>query len=323
MILTIGVKYLYGQDPEFSQFYNTPLYTNPANAGGAINTKDEQFATRIGLNYRNQWQSLKGSYQTVNASWDRQFNKLHGGLGSLLVRDVVGSGLLTTTSVAAIYAPTFRLNEMITLKGGVQIGYVLKSIDFNKLQFADQINPGTGPFAPTNEPPPTSNISFANFGLGTIAYIKNAHLGFAVHNLFEPNQSFYGNSDGNLPKRYTIHAAGRIQTFKQGKWVNYLTPYILYMKQQNFSQINLTTNYQMGRVLFGAGFRQTLGGFGNSDAVIGVIGYKVARFQFTYSYDKTVSSAAPAAKGSHEIGLIYLISLKKIFPDLLLTSPTY
>ena len=42
-----------GQDLHFSQFYNSPLTTNPANTGFI---PDADY--RIGVNYRNQWSSI-------------------------------------------------------------------------------------------------------------------------------------------------------------------------------------------------------------------------------------------------------------------------
>jgi len=318
IILTLGVKTLYAQDPGFTQFYNNPLYTNPAFAGSAINTKDEQFATRLALNYRNQWPSLKGTYQTLNTSWDRHFSKLRGGLGAMLTRDVAGSGLVTATSVSGIYAYVIPVNKSFYIRTGLQGSYVNRRIDFSRFFGYDSLfnhNP--------NEPLPQNNISFFNLGFGAVAYMKNIHLGFAVHNITQPNQSFYQSVNGILPRRYTVHAGANLQIFQQSKWGNYIQPSVLFMKQQNFTQLNITTNYQIGRILVGMGFRQTLGQFGNSDAAIGIIGYKASRFQATYSYDVTVSSARSAAKGSHEIAFIYLISLKKNIPELEVMSPSY
>lgn len=321
LIMVISFAFqLNAQDPEFSQFYNNPLYTNPAYAGSAINAKDNEFATRIGLAYRNQWPSQKGTYQTANVNWDRHFNKLHGGLGGFVLRDAAGSGLLTSTHVGLIYAPTFQLSNKLTIKGGLQLAYVNKRLDFGKLFTIDSA--GSFVFQP-NEPLPKQSLSFLNAGAGFIAYMKHLHVGFAMHNITEPNQSFYNSADGILPRRYTVHAGGEINILKRKKFTSSITPYVLFMKQQNFSQLNITTTANLGRVLIGTGFRQALGEFNNADAVIGILGYKAPRFHITYSYDATVSSARPAAKGSHEITMNYFISLKKNTPDLELISPSY
>ena len=51
------------QDLHFSQFFNSPLVTNPANTGFI---PDADY--RIGANYRNQWSSVMSvPYKTVSA----------------------------------------------------------------------------------------------------------------------------------------------------------------------------------------------------------------------------------------------------------------
>lgn len=311
---------LQGQDPEFTQFYNLPLYTNPAYAGSALNGYDGQNATRINLAYRNQWQ---GTYQTINTSWDRHFTGIRGGVGGFITRDVAGSGLLTTTSSGGMYAPTFYINDYWTIRAAGQLSFVHKQLDLSRVVFADQINPTQGFVYQTNEPLPQQSVSFMNTGFGAIAYHKKYHFGFAVHNILEPNQSFYGSADVVLPRRYTMHAGADFPILKLQDYESSINPYILYMNQQNFNQLNASVNLNVGRILVGSAFRQTIGQFGNADALIFIAGYKAPRYHFTYSYDLTISSARAAAKGSHEFSMNYFISLKKNYPDLELTSPSY
>ena len=53
----------FGQDLHFSQFFNSPLTTNPANTGFI---PDGDY--RIGMNYRNQWSSvMQVPYKTASA----------------------------------------------------------------------------------------------------------------------------------------------------------------------------------------------------------------------------------------------------------------
>ena len=62
------------QDPEFTQFYAAPVYTNPAMAGtGTCNG-----GGRVALNYRNQWPSLPGTFITTSASYDQHFDNIGG-----------------------------------------------------------------------------------------------------------------------------------------------------------------------------------------------------------------------------------------------------
>ena len=50
-LLFTGIKMAVGQEPEFSQFYASPVYTNPAMAGTAFCGR--QSTGRFSLNYRN------------------------------------------------------------------------------------------------------------------------------------------------------------------------------------------------------------------------------------------------------------------------------
>ena len=85
------------QDPELSQYYAAPVYTNPAMAGTAVCNYGA--AGRVALNYRNQWPGLPGTFRSFAASWDQHIPSIGGGLGAMVFTDIAGSGLLTTTTV--------------------------------------------------------------------------------------------------------------------------------------------------------------------------------------------------------------------------------
>src|SRR6185369_15603478 len=88
--LGLGV---YSQDLHFSQFYNSPLLTNPANTGFM---PDGDY--RLGVNFRNQWSSVMSvPYKTMSAFGDvqtmqNQDNTGWLGLGGVFLHDVAGSG---------------------------------------------------------------------------------------------------------------------------------------------------------------------------------------------------------------------------------------
>ena len=88
------------QDLHFSQWFNSPLTTNPANTGFI---PDADY--RLGANYRNQWSSIMEEPYTTMSVWgDAQVlrNKIENGwlgLGGVILRDQAGSGTLTSTEV--------------------------------------------------------------------------------------------------------------------------------------------------------------------------------------------------------------------------------
>src|SRR5688572_27123553 len=108
---------LHAQDPEFSQFYAAPVYTNPAMAGTAFCGRNA--AGRMSVNYRNQWPSLPGTFRSFNASYDQHHEKIGGGIGLMATYDRAGAGLLTTSTVSGVYSYLFRLNHSFFLRGGL------------------------------------------------------------------------------------------------------------------------------------------------------------------------------------------------------------
>lgn len=285
------------QDPEFTQFYAAPIYTNPAFAGTA------NCGGRIVLNYRNQWPSLPGTFRTFAGSYDQHFDAIGGGVGLMAMRDVAGDGLLTTTALSGIYSYQINVSRKFTMRAAIQATFQQRYIDFSRLRFADQIVARRGFVNETQENLPAETVSYPNFAAGMIGYTKNFYVGLAVHNLNEPNQSFYGNSDAGttVPRRFTIHSGMVIplEQSKRGAEPDLaISPNILVMMQEKFLQVNFGFYVNKGPLVAGLWFRQTSP---NSDAMLVLLGFRHNQFKFGYSYDVTVSSARAAAPGSHEI----------------------
>ena len=98
-MMSLGFS-LRAQDLHFSQFFNSPLLTNPANTGFI---PDGDY--RLGVNYRNQWASVTAfPYKTMSAFGDwqtmqNQDNTGWLGIGGVILRDVAGTSVLTSTKV--------------------------------------------------------------------------------------------------------------------------------------------------------------------------------------------------------------------------------
>jgi type IX secretion system PorP/SprF family membrane protein len=299
----------FAQDPEFTQYYAAPIYTNPAMAGNAFCRFEP--AGRFSINYRNQWPNLDGTFRTMAASFDQHVDELNGGIGFLATYDRAGQGLLTTTTFSAIYAYVLPVTKKFYIRAGLQATYGQKSLDFDKLKWADQIHPTRGFIYRTNEPLPADRVSYPNFGSGVIGYTDKFYAGFAVHNITEPVQSFYGTEDGIIPRRYTFHSGAVIPLDKRRDAQSTFSPNVLFMQQQNFTQLNLGFYANKGPLVTGLWFRQTFGEFKTSDAIMVLVGFRKDRFKFGYSYDITVSSARRAVMGSHEVSATLDWCLKK------------
>lgn len=299
LILSIGTTC--AQDPQFSQYYANPIYTNPAFAGGSN-------VGRMVLNYRSQWPTIAGTFRTFSASYDEHFDAINGGIGFIATADEAGVGTLQTFSVSGMYSYQIPLSKSVTMRLGVQAGVFQKSINFSKLLFLDQILPRTGVVRATGEQPITGAIFYPNFSTGGIVYSNSFYAGVAINNLTTPAQGFYKSNESKIPMRFTVHG-GLVRPVKKNKdpkKATNLYPNVLYMQQGASVQLNLGMYYNNGPIVYGAYFRQTKE---NPDALILLLGIRTPKVKIGFSYDATVSDARYGAQQSYEVSLSF--ELKK------------
>lgn len=287
-----------GQDPEFTQFYANKLYLNPAFAG-------TNGGPRFSLNYRNQWPSISSAFVTYSASYDQHFDGIGGGVGLQVWHDRAGDGELSTTVISGMYSYHLNVSKDLTIKAALQASGYQKSIDFQELRFEDQIDPRYGFIYETEEPLPEEGREqiplFPDFSAGIMAFTDKFFGGFSVHHISEPNQSFYGNPQSVLPRKFTGHVGMMIPLENVRNPEKFISPNILYQRQRRFQQFNFGAYYQHKAFVAGAWFRQTAP---NADALMGLVGFHKDPVKIGYSFDLTVSDAREAAAGSHEISLI-------------------
>ena len=86
--LIAAVGNTYSQDPNFSQFYNNPIYYNPSMT--AVNN-----GIAVRLNARSLWGPIPGRFNTFSFSAEAQ-TMYKMGLGIMAYSDVGGEALLRT-----------------------------------------------------------------------------------------------------------------------------------------------------------------------------------------------------------------------------------
>src|SRR4030095_13086435 len=101
---------------------------------------------RLGMNYRNQWSSIMTvPYKTMSAYGDGQVfrNRVETGwmgLGGVILRDVAGSGNLTSTKVYGSVSYHQMINAGSLLSAGFNIGWANKQINVSNLTFPNQFD---------------------------------------------------------------------------------------------------------------------------------------------------------------------------------------
>lgn len=315
---------LNAQDLHFSQWYNSPLSTNPANTGFI---PDADY--RVGANYRNQWSAVMSMpYKTYSVWGDAQVfrDKIYSGwmgLGGMILRDVAGTGALTTTKAYASVAYHQMLGVAHLLSAGFNAGITNKRINQHELRFPDQFDgfffDGTIPSSVVID---NNAINYLDVQLGiNYAYFPNkdvyVNLGVAAWHLNRPRESFFDSDvmgfDNRIAPRYTAFANAIIKT--NDYWI--VNPMGYYSRQAGASEfvIGFNTHYNLS----GDGETQLIGGlmYRGGDAVIPQVGFQWKFLRLTFSYDGTMSGMKNfnQTRGAYEFSIInpgfYLPSSKE------------
>lgn len=298
------VNLVYGQDVSFSQFYTNSLYLNPAFAGSIG-------VPRVALQYRSQWHSFGNAYNTYSAAADFPVDMLRGGVGITFINDAQGNGALNSYIVNAAYSVHIQLSENFKFNGGLQVGYNQNSLNVSELVFADNLDANFGEHGISGELNNLidPNYSFVDYSTGVLVYSEKLFFGVAAHHLNEPNQSFSSsqNSDAKMNRKITAHFGARLPVYLYGhnRKKFDLSPQLIVQSQGEFQQINYGMFAAKRGLAAGVWFRQNFGI--RYDAVILLVGFVRKRWQFTYSYDMTVSGLGGSSGGTSEVSLTFLL----------------
>jgi type IX secretion system PorP/SprF family membrane protein len=302
IFLLLFITCTYGQDVSFSQFYTNPLYLNPAFAGSVG-------VPRVALQYRNQWHSFKNAFTTYSAAFDTPVDFLQGGIGINVLNDSQGDNLLNSRQVNLAYSVFIRLSRDYRMCGGLQVGFNQNSLNTNELIFADNLDPNYGNHGTTAEIFSDPNFSYVDFSSGILVFSERLFWGLAIHHLTEPQQSFYSGQGnvGKLYRKYTAHFGARLPVFRHGlvRKKYDISPQLIIQEQGSSQQINYGLFATKNGLTAGVWFRQNFGI--RYDAVIIMAGFVRNKFQFTYSYDWSVSGLWGDSGGTSEVSLSFLL----------------
>ncbi len=299
------------QDLHFSQFFNSPITTNPANTGFI---PDGDY--RLGVNFRNQWSSIMTvPYKTMSAFGDAQVFKDQMdngwvGLGGAILKDVAGSGNLSSTKVYASVAYHQLLGNSSLLSLGFNAGYTNKQINTANLKFPDQFD---GHFfdskLPTSAQLTNNNIGYLDMQVGmNYAYFPTEKVyingGFSAHHVNQPRESCFGQSDATnrIPVRYIGFLNGSFMVNDQ--WI--VNPNAYVTVQAHSSEVVAGANAHYN--LSGDGENILIAGlyYRYKEAVIPMVGLGYNDYTFSFTYDATASSlkAYNGSRGAFEFSLL-------------------
>jgi len=218
LIMTTNVG-IYAQEGQFSQYYSSSLFLNPAFAGIGSGMS-------LSLNHKQQPQNLDVTNQLSQFSLAFPIyrgsieGKKLGGVGITVFNESQGlSGAFQSTGalVTAAYTFKFDLFGPEFLVFGVQGGYTQRSIDFDNLIWGSQYSPFIGFDPSLNNPSDQFNdqIGFPVLNIGALYYFNpdrayllyqtTAFFGFNVRNIVSQKESFVENESVDTPLSVGIH----------------------------------------------------------------------------------------------------------------------
>lgn len=297
ILLLSATSIAWAQDHHFSQFYATPLNTNPANTGNFA--EDWRFS---GI-HRNQWSGINSAFVSSAFGFETNFkgsfigqDKL--GVGIMFLKDNVGANSFSNSGFLLSTAWHRKVDHQKRHKvsAGIQGGIIQKQLSDNGLQFENQYqNFAFNPDLANGETLKGSSQSYIDIeaGLGW-SYLLNARTtvnsGISLYQLTSPQENFSETVDSlftpnNLGNRlsFTVGAA-----YNLGNGMT-LYPRILWMGQTKARNFNVGSSlgYDIGKsndISVLVGLYTRLG-----DAAIVMGGMKYKNITGRISYDATYS----------------------------------
>jgi type IX secretion system PorP/SprF family membrane protein len=300
------------QDPQFSQFYASPVYLNPALAGSTDRA-------RVGVNYRNQWPSLTHSFTTISAYADFFSKTIESGVGIIVNQHTESFLDYQSTEIGGVYSYKMRISDNLIMRTGIQLSYFNKDLNFEKLVFGNQIDIANGQvIGPSGETFQRGEaVGFMSASAGTLIYSNSFWIGTAVHHINEPNQSFVG-GDSRLARKYSVHAGyklnlgdgQRLRTVAYQFQERSVTFAMNYKKQGGFNQLDAGMQFYFQPLVIGGWYRgipiQSVDEIVKNESIIALLGLELnENLSFGYSHDFTVSRLAGSTGGAHEFSLTF------------------
>ena len=206
MILPFSI--VVGQDANFTQFINTPIYFNPALTGA-----NEGLHTATIT--RAQWMNLPVQYKAFNFEGDMGIRSIPGigGFGLSLGQNNEGTGFIQDLQIGISFSSRIKFSSLFAMQIGLKASVIQKKINWDDFVFSDQINERYGNiYEPDFTPWEVQVKRFADFALGAVLQFKNRNgifrgsTGIAADHLFQPDQSFLSSSRSPLGRKYSFHS---------------------------------------------------------------------------------------------------------------------
>jgi type IX secretion system PorP/SprF family membrane protein len=303
----------YGQDINFSQFYELPLLRNPALAG--TYRGDIRFTTA----YRNQWNSVTVPFKTQALGAELKFGVSESSydyvsMGVQITNDLAGDSRLGKTQLFPMltYHKSLSADNDSYLSLGFLGGFVQQRFDPSKLSFDDQfVNGAYSPTNPTRQTFSNANVTYMDAAVGmkyssVLGYDTRYYIGAAYFHFTQPKVAFAQSNDIRLNKKFVVNGGISIATSDNDRVLMYLD----YFVQGGSNQAQGGVMYKHDIFQEDQDFTFSLSGGAFirwNDAVIPVVKLDYYNWALGMTYDINISKlrSASGARGGFELTLTY------------------
>lgn len=327
LLAALGIcQLVFAQDPQFVQFYASPLQLNPAMTGVFPGK------WRVVANYREQWSSILDSkpFKSISASFDAK-NRIGRGdflaYGITALRDQAGSsnylrqtGDLSLSYMKQLDGSRYKQYDQYLI-GAASVGFGQHSLDYENLWFSSQFDNGTEQIDRTLSNGESINESsgvYMNINAGLLWYAvfddnQSLYIGGSLNHVNAPKISFI-DADGqeSLDMKWVAHAGGELPFTHQlsilpavaviGQGKNMLALYGANIRYTNrdWNEVAIRAG------LWGHLVKDVDGGFASPAATFTAI-LELERLNFGISYDIAANKLSPPTnhRGAFELSVIY------------------
>jgi type IX secretion system PorP/SprF family membrane protein len=295
------------QDLHFSQFFEAPLYRNPALAG-IVNAD-----IRVQTVYRSQWNSVANAYKTASLNAEYKLpvvNDDYITLGTQIFYDRAGSiGMKTIHVLPALnYHKSLSEDRNSYLSVGFMAGVVQRSIDRSRMKTTNSYTNGTD--GESNLIPQyhyfdgSAGISY-NTQIGQNE-MNNLVVGVAYHHFNKPKSSFYNNYNVTVQPKWVYSADVKFSINES----SFVTVYNDHTRQGSYSETlsGMMYGLNIGAYTENPDYTLQAGAFLRwGDAVIPTLQLDYRPFTVSLSYDVNISRLTTSSygRGGFELSLKY------------------
>jgi type IX secretion system PorP/SprF family membrane protein len=295
------------QDLHFSQFFEAPLYRNPALAG-IVNAD-----IRVQTVYRSQWNSVANAYKTASLNAEYKLPVINDDyitLGTQIFYDRAGSiGMKTIHVLPALnYHKSLSDDRNSYLSVGFMAGVVQRSIDRSQMKTTNSYTNGTD--GESNLIPQyhyfdgSAGISY-NTQIGQNE-MNNLVVGVAYHHFNKPKSSFYNNYNVTVQPKWVYSADVKFSINES----SFLTVYNDHTIQGSYAETlsGMMYGLNIGAYTENPDYTLQAGAFLRwGDAVIPTLQLDYRPFTVSLSYDVNISRLTTTSygRGGFELSLKY------------------